>query len=107
MEQAKAQVPEHVPAALVAQYGRADPHPRLEKISEEQLARIERSSRRDVRLLSVAVSLCMLLLVVTLAWVALSGSLSGAGAVLATVVVVAVFALCIWLARRGRRQLGC
>lgn len=97
-------IPDHVPDAWVVRYHDEWRERRDDRLAVD-LARIERSMRRDTALLLGAATLCTVMLVVALGWV---GAAVGLGDVevpaLAVAVVLAAFWTCLRLVRRAARR---
>jgi|AntRauTorcE11897_2_1112592.scaffolds.fasta_scaffold31434_2 cytochrome c-type biogenesis protein CcmH/NrfG len=102
------QAPDRVPEEWVAHY-RVELRGRRHHLLTEELARIERASRRDTSILLAANSPCAILLAGALSWAGMIARSTGA-LVTVTVAVLAAFSTCVWLVHRsgaaGRRWVG-
>lgn len=93
-------VPDRVPDDWVVHY-RDELRGRRHHLLTEELARIERASRRDTSILLAANSLCVLLLIGALGWAGMTARSTGT---LVTVAVLAAFSTCLRLVHRSRAR---
>jgi hypothetical protein len=98
MKDATTPVPDHVPDEWTARY--ADPRP--EDVWATRLAEIERSARSDMRWLTVAGVMCVLVLLLALGWAGLLMRAALAHRAVTIAVIGAAFGICLWLAHRTR-----
>lgn len=93
-------VPDYVPDEWTTRYAA----PRPNDPWAQQLAEIERTARRETRLLTAVAAMCGVVLLVALGWTMLALVSDLDRAAVGVGVILAAFGICLWQVHRALRQ---